>query len=46
MASQTSKDALLPAYAAVGDDALKRETVAKRLRARLQKLGDVSFNYD
>ena len=38
-------DAQIAAYAAVGDDALKRETVAKRLRARLQKLGDVSFNY-
>lgn len=46
MASQIVQDALLPAYAAVGDDALKRDTVAKRLRARLQKLGDLSFNYD
>lgn len=46
MATQTTKDSLFPAYAAVGDDALKREAVAKRLRARLQKLGDLSFNYD
>ena len=46
MATQTSKDTLLPAYAAIGSDALKRDTVGKRLRARLQKLGDVSFNFD
>lgn len=46
MTSQTTTDALLPAYAAVGDDALKRDTVARRLRSRLQKLGDLSFNYD
>lgn len=38
--------ALLPAYAAIGDDVLKRETVAKRLRSRLQKIGDISFNYE
>ena len=36
----------MPAYAAVGDDALKRDTVVKRLRARLQKMGDLSFNYE
>ena len=46
MATQATKDSLFPAYAAVGDDALKRDAVAKRLRARLQKLGDLSFNYD
>ena len=45
--AKTKQDAeLLSAYAAVGDDALKRDTVAKRLRARLEKLGDLSFNYD
>lgn len=37
---------LLPAYLIVGDDALKRETVIKRLRSRLEKLGDLSFNSD
>lgn len=41
-----STDTLLAAYAAVGSDSLKRDTVAKRLRARLQKMGDISFNYE
>lgn len=36
----------LAAYLAVGDDALKREAVRKRLRSRLEKIGDISFNYD
>ena len=37
---------LLPVYLACGEDALKRATVAKRLRARLSSLGDLSFNSD
>lgn len=37
---------LLPAYLVVGDDALKREAVVKRMHARLEKLGDLSFNSD
>lgn len=46
MTKSASKDTLLCAYAAIGDDALKRDTVVKRLRARIQKLGDLSFNYE
>ncbi len=38
--------ALLPAYLINGEDQLKRETVLKRLRARLEKLGDLDFNSD
>ena len=37
---------LLPVYLIVGEDALKRDTVMKRLRARLAALGDLSFNAD
>ena len=37
---------LLPAYLIVGEDALKRDAVLARLRARLEKLGDLSFNSD
>ncbi len=44
--SQSSKDNFLCAYAAVGDDALKRNAVANRLRSRLQAAGDISFNCD
>lgn len=46
MSDATQKNALLPAYLVVGEDALKRETVIKRLRTRLEKLGDLSFNSD
>ena len=46
MASTSTAPELLPAYAAVGDDALKRDTVARRLKARLEKAGDLSFDYD
>lgn len=35
---------LLPAYLAVGDDTLKRETVEDRLTKRVSQLGDLSFN--
>ncbi|HJH74953.1 MAG TPA: hypothetical protein OIL86_13630 [Eggerthellaceae bacterium] len=37
---------LLPVYLIVGEDALKRDAVMKRLRARLSALGDLSFNAD
>ncbi len=37
---------LLPVYLVVGEDALKRDTVMKRLRARLEAFGDLSFNSD
>lgn len=37
---------LLPVYLVSGEDALKRDTVMKRLRARLATLGDLSFNSD
>lgn len=37
---------LLPAYLAVGEDALKRRTVLERLRARVGELGDLDFNHD
>ena len=41
-----TKDALLPAYLVNGEDELKREAVLKRLKARIAKLGDLSFNSD
>ena len=44
--SKKQQPSLLPAYLAVGDDALKRTAVMKRLRARLSALGDLSFNSD
>ncbi len=37
---------ILPAYLVVGDDDLKRQTVMKRLRMRLEEAGDLSFNLD
>lgn len=37
---------LLSAYLVNGEDELKRETVLKRLRARMEKLGDMDFNSD
>ena len=36
----------MPVYLIMGEDALKRDTVMKRLRARLAKLGDLAFNSD
>ena len=42
----SKQDALLPVYLVVGEDALKRDTVMRRLRARLSSLGDLSFNSD
>lgn len=37
---------ILPAYLVVGDDDLKRQAVMRRLRIRLEELGDLSFNLD
>lgn len=37
---------LLPAYLAVGEDALKRRTVLERLRKRVSEYGDLEFNRD
>lgn len=45
MATQVNTE-LLPAYLVVGDDALKKEAVVKRMRMRLEKVGDLSFNSD
>lgn len=46
MPTNTKQDSLLPVYLIVGEDALKRDTVTKRLRARLAAMGDLSFNSD
>ena len=47
MTTTEKKDApLLPVYLVSGEDALKRDTVMKRLRARLSRMGDLSFNAD
>ena len=42
--AKTNNNSLLPVYLVVGEDELKRETVMKRLHARLEKMGDLSFN--
>lgn len=44
MATSSKQTALLPVYLISGEDELKRETVMKRLHARLSKMGDLSFN--
>lgn len=44
MATTQKNTALLPVYLIAGEDELKRETVLKRLHARLEKMGDLSFN--
>lgn len=41
-----AENELLAAYLINGEDELKRETVLKRLRSRLEKLGDMDFNCD
>lgn len=43
---KSSADTLLPAYLVVGEDALKRAAVLKRLRVRVAEYGDLSFNGD
>lgn len=37
---------LLPVYLILGEDHLKRDVALERLRQRLEKLGDLSFNSD
>ena len=37
---------LLPAYLVTGADELKRETVVRRLRERVGREGDLSFNFE
>ena len=44
--SETKQQKLLPAYLAVGEDALKRRTVLERLRKRVAEFGDLEFNHD
>lgn len=47
MATKNSQPpALISAYLVVGEDALRRDVVVKRLRARIAKLGDLEFNHD
>lgn len=46
MAENKDKDTLLPVYLIHGEDELKRRAVLKRLRTRIESLGDLSFNYD
>ncbi|MDO5117656.1 MAG: DNA polymerase III subunit delta [Eggerthellaceae bacterium] len=46
MTASEDKNALLSAYLINGEDELKRQAVLKRLRARVEKLGDLSFNSD
>lgn len=41
-----STQQLLPVYIALGDDALKREEVMRRLKARLEESEDLSFDFD
>lgn len=44
--NQKQTPSLLPAYLVVGEDELKAQTTVKRLHARLEKMGDLSFNSD
>ena len=37
---------LLPVYLVNGEDHLKRDVTVGRLKARIEKLGDLSFNSD
>ena len=41
-----SSNSFLPVYLVVGEDALKRAAVLKKLRSRIAELGDLSFNSD
>ena len=44
--AEKQQQALLPAYLVTGTDELKRQTVVKRLRKRIEAEGDLSFNSD
>ena len=44
--TEKQQQALLPAYLVTGTDELKRQTVVKRLRKRIEEEGDLSFNAD
>jgi len=46
MATEEKDNALLPVYLFDGEDLLKRQTVLKKLKARLAQGGDISFNYE
>ncbi|WP_165246869.1 DNA polymerase III subunit delta [Adlercreutzia sp. ZJ141] len=46
MANASKDTPLLPVYLIVGEDALKRDAVLKRLRTRLESKGDLAFNSD
>lgn len=46
MCAATKNTPLLPVYLVVGEDDLKKETVLKRLDARLASMGDMSLNSD
>ena len=46
MATNGKDQALLAAYLVVGEDDLKREAVMRRLRARFEQMGELSFNSD
>ena len=46
MTDSKNNQSLLPVYLITGEDALKRDAVMKRLRARLSSMGDLSFNSD
>ena len=44
--AEEKKTQLLPAYLVNGEDHLKRDVTVGRLKTRLEKLGDLSFNSD
>ena len=44
MTQDSKQTPLLPAYLIAGEDDLKRATVLSRLRERMAKMGDLSFN--
>lgn len=46
MAESGKQEQLLPVYLITGEDELKRNTVIKRLRVRIEQYGDLSFNSD
>ncbi len=46
MATSKKEESLLPVYLVVGEDALKRAAVLRRLRARVAEKGDLAFNSD